>query len=220
MTLAQAGRRVLLIDADLRSPELHKTLGLSRSRGLVHLLRGLLPPDRVVQATSVTNLDFVASGPEVPNPAELLSAPGLAEALARFREWYETVVIDAPALLPAADPSIVGAAADAVVLVVRVTETARADASRAAEALRGIGTPVLGVVINGSDPDAVPWPWPPPGRDAPAGASDLAASEIPHDPRLTFARDADAVRLGSREPGDARLKGPDDFTRRPEADDR
>jgi len=203
VSLAQAGRRVLLIDADLRTPSLHKTFGLARGRGLVHLLRGLLPPDRVVQATSVKNLDLVASGPEVPNPAELLSAPGLAEALARFRETYETVILDAPALLPVADPSIIGAAADAIVLVLRVPATRRADAARAVEAVRGIGTPVLGVILNGSPADTVPWPWPPsvgPG-DATVGAADPASSEIPHDPRMTFARGEDAGSPAYREPG-------------------
>lgn len=203
VSLAQAGRRVLLIDADLRTPTLHKTFGLARGRGLVHLLRGLLPPDRVVQATSVKNLDVVASGPEAPNPAELLSAPGLVEALARFREGYETVIIDAPALLPVADPSIVGAAADAIVLVLRVPATRRADAARAVEAVRGIGTPVLGVVLNGSAPDAVPWPWPPSAAagETSASAGDPASSEIPHDPRMSFTRGDEAAGPVYHEPG-------------------
>ncbi|MCA1685511.1 MAG: CpsD/CapB family tyrosine-protein kinase, partial [Planctomycetia bacterium] len=192
VTLAQAGRRVLLVDADLRTPSQHATFGLTRDRGLVHLLRGLLTPERVVQPTSVADLDLVASGPEVANPAELLSAPGLAGALAWSRRVYDTVVIDATSLLTVADPSIVAAAADAVVLVVRVSETKWADASRAVEALKGIGTPVLGVVINGPNPDTAARPWPShAGVDAGGTGRAPSASEIPYDPRMTFSPGAE-----------------------------
>jgi capsular exopolysaccharide synthesis family protein len=158
VSLAQAGRRVALVDADLRDPTLHRTFGLPRDRGLVHLLRDLLPPSRVAQPTRVTYLDLIASGPDVPNPAELLSSPEVAGALARLREGYDTVVVNAPPLLDFADAAVLGALADAVVLIVRLTVTRRSDAARAVETLKGLGTPILGVVINGAAP-VVPPPW-------------------------------------------------------------
>src|SRR5262249_15357296 len=79
ISLAHAGRRVLLVDADLRKPSLDSIYGLRRDRGLSHVLRDLMPMSRVVQRTSVENLDFIATGPEVPNPAELLMSARLGE---------------------------------------------------------------------------------------------------------------------------------------------
>lgn len=187
VALAQSGRRVLLVDADLRTPALHRAFGVPRERGLVHVLRGLLPPGRVAHPTGVKNLDLVASGPAVADPAQLLSSPGLAEALAAFRGGYDTVVVDAPSLRGVADASVIAAQADGVVLVVRVPATTRADAFRATESLRGVGTPVLGVVVQGSAPEPAAWPWPAVPAAADRGAATAAPGEIPHDPRVSFA---------------------------------
>jgi capsular exopolysaccharide synthesis family protein len=158
--LAQVGRRVLLVDADLRGPAQHLIHGLRRERGLVHVLRDLMAFDRVVQATPVKDLDLVASGPETPNPAELLSSPLLPEFLDRVREQYDTVVIDSPPLLEVADPAILGALADGILLVARVGATTRDDAARAVEVLKGLGTPVLGGLVNGIGAESDPVPWP------------------------------------------------------------
>ncbi len=199
VALAQAGRRVLLVDADLRKPSQHVTFGLSRERGLVHLLRDLLPLSRVVQTTSVNNLDLIASGPSVAQPAELLSSPSLDEVIGRMRVGYDAVIIDAPSLLNFADPSILGAVVDAIVMVVRVGATKRADVTRAVETLRGLGTPLLGAIINGASPETLTWPWPPgshPATPEPSGvttglfgvsAGASTPSEIPYDPRISFA---------------------------------
>lgn len=203
VALAQAGRRILLVDADLRSPALHRTFGLSRERGLVHLLRDLLPMARVIQTTLIPNLDLICSGPEVVNPAELLSSSYLTEILARFRDAYETVVIDAPSLLSVADPSIIGAVSDGIVLVVRVSATKRADVRRAAETLQGLGTPVLGAVINGTSQASARWPWPRPSAAVVGPAWGGPASvEIPFDPRLS-SFPAGAVDRTAMAPGQA-----------------
>jgi len=198
IALAQAGRRVLLVDADLRAPSQHSAFGLSRERGLVHLLRDLLPLGRVVQSTAIKNLDLIASGPVVAQPAELLSSPNLDEILGRLRAGYDAVVIDAPSILNVADSSILGAVVDGVVLVVRIGTTKRADVSRAIETLRGLGTPVLGCVINGAPPETMTWPWPSGSTNGQAdsltaatgvfgpNSASLSPSEIPYDPRISF----------------------------------
>ena len=202
VALAEAGRTVALVDGDLRTPSLHLTFGLTGDRGFVHLLRDLLPTTRVAQATRVPNLDLVAAGPEVPNPAELLSSPELPAVVARLGERYDTVVIDAPPLLGFADASILGSVADGVILVVRLGETKRADAVRAVEALKALGTPVLGAVINGANPEAATaWPrvtsnflgavsangngYGHAGASEPWSAEALTA--IPFDPRMNIA---------------------------------
>ena len=151
--LAQAGRRVLLIDANLRHPSLHALYGLPRERGLTQVLRGSYPLGRAVQATTVEGLDVVCSGPEVPNPAELLSSAHLKDVFARAREDYDLVLVDSPSLLTVADTSILGTAADAMVLVVRASATRRVDVKHAVEILNGLGTPLLGAIVNGVGPD-------------------------------------------------------------------
>jgi capsular exopolysaccharide synthesis family protein len=157
--LAQAGRRVLLVDADFRRPMQHQIHGLRRDRGLVQILRDVMSVDQVVQTTAVSNLDVLTSGPETPNPAELLSSPLLHEFLDRVREDYDTVIIDSPSLLEVADPAIIGAVVDGILLVARVATTKRDDAARAVEVLKGLGTPVLGGLINGVGPEPDPRPW-------------------------------------------------------------
>ena len=199
VALAQAGRRVLLVDANLRKPTQHVTFGLSRERGLVHLLRDLLPLNRIVQTTTVNNLDLIASGPSVAQPAELLSSPSLDEVIGRLRVDYDAVIIDAPSLLNFADPSILGSVVDGIIMVVRVGATKRADVTRAVETLKGLGTPLLGAIINGASPDMLAWPWPSGSQTATneisgvtnglfgTSAGVLTPSEIPYDPRISFA---------------------------------
>lgn len=149
ISMAHTGRRVLLIDADLRKPSQHAIHNLRRDHGLVHLLEGVLPVDRFMQPTTINNLSLLAAGPDVPNPAELLASPRLAEVLEEARPTYDVVIIDSSPLLAVTDPSIVAAAVDGILLVVRLVETRRHDVERASELLGSLGVPVLGVVING-----------------------------------------------------------------------
>ena len=182
--LAQAGRRVLLVDADLRHPMQHEIHGLRNERGLVQILRDVMSVDQVVQTTAVSNLDVMTSGPETPNPAELLSSPVLHEFLDRVREDYDTVIIDSPSLLAVADPAIVGAVVDGILLVARVATTKRDDAARAVEVLKGLGTPVLGGLINGVGPEPDPRPWLPFERGG--ERTDRYPREIRIDSQLIF----------------------------------
>ena len=187
--LAQVGRRVLLVDADLRRPMQHEIHGLRRECGLVQILSDVSSVDRVVQATPVKNLEVVTSGPDVPNPAELLSAPFLREFLDRVREDYDTIIIDAPPLLAVADPAIIGALVDAILLVVRVATTKRDDAARAVDLLKGLGTPVLGGLINGIGPEPDPRAWIRYERDE--RKPDRSFREIRIDSQLIFVPRAD-----------------------------
>ena len=130
ISFALAGRRVLLIDTDLRRPSLHKVHGLRIERGLSQLLKDLLPLHQGVQRSKIENLEVITTGPEVPNPAELLSSPHLAELLDEARQAYDVIVIDSPPLLAVADPAIVGAVVDGVILVAQ-PKTAPAPRRRA-----------------------------------------------------------------------------------------
>jgi capsular exopolysaccharide synthesis family protein len=149
ISFAYASRRVLLIDGDMRRPNVDKLYDLDRVRGLSHLLKDLLPLERGVQKTTVENLDVITAGPEVDNPAELLSSPRLVKLLDEARQSYEVVIIDAPPLLAVTDPSLIGAVADGIVVVVHAATLKYHDASRIQEHLNNLGTPALGMIVNG-----------------------------------------------------------------------
>ena len=155
ISLAHAGRKVLLVDADLRRPTLHAIFATGRDRGLPHVLKDILPLHRAVRPTLVENLDLLTAGPEVSNPAELLASPHLASALKEMRQAYDVVIVDSSPLLAVADPSILAQAADGILLVVRTTATRRQDVERTVELLRALGAPVLGAVINGITQDEI-----------------------------------------------------------------
>lgn len=149
ITLALAGRKVLLVDADLRRPSQHRIYNLGRDRGLTQVLKDLMPFSRAVQPTPVENLDLLAVGPEVSNPAELLASGRLDEFLREVRQVYDLVILDSSPLLAVTDPSIIAAAVDGIILVARSSVTRRHEAERTAELLKILGIPVLGSVING-----------------------------------------------------------------------
>jgi len=155
ISMAHAGRKVLLVDADLRRPSLHTYFTLNRSRGLVQVLKDMLPVAQVIQGTRIENLDLIAAGPDVSNPAELLASPRFATFLDEVRQSHDTIIIDSSPLLAVADPLIVGSVADGVILIARVETLNRRQAERTAEMLQALGTPVLGTVINGIKPQQV-----------------------------------------------------------------
>src|SRR5262249_42936812 len=142
-SLAHAGRRVLLVDADMRRPIQHEVFGLGRDRGLPHALKDILPLGRVIQPSPVENLDLLLAGPAVSNPAELLASPQLTQAIQEMRQTYDVVIIDTPPLLAVADGSILAQSVDGILLVVRTTTTCRPDVERMVELLQTLGTPVL-----------------------------------------------------------------------------
>jgi capsular exopolysaccharide synthesis family protein len=159
ISLALAGRKVLLIDADLRNPAQHRVFDRCRERGLTLMLRGILTLEQVVQPTAIEGLDLLTAGQEFPSPAELLASHGLSEHLEGIRRAYEVVIIDSSPLLVVTDPSILAAEVDGILLVARASQTRRRDAMRVAELLRALGTPVLGAVLNGTAPGATYYPY-------------------------------------------------------------
>ena len=111
-----------------------------------------MPLHRAVQDSRIENLDVITAGPEVPNPAELLSSPRLAELLAEARKSYDIIVVDSSPLLAMADPEIIGAVVDGIILTVRAWMLDHRDAEQSVELLRNLGTPILGLLVNGINP--------------------------------------------------------------------
>ena len=155
ITLAQSGRRVLLIDGDLRKPSLHTIYNQHRDRGLTSLLEGDQSVAAAAEPTLVEHLDLVTTGPDTANPAELLASHRLAEILEEARKLYEIIIIDSSSLLAVTDPSIIAAVIDGIILVVRISSTRRYDVERTMELVNTLGIPALGVVVNGITRDQV-----------------------------------------------------------------
>ena len=150
--MAQSGRKVLLIDADLRRPSQHTLHGLPRSPGLTEILNDQMAFHQAVQQTAIENLDLLATGEEVSYPAELLAKDRLGTLLRELRQAYDLVILDTSPLLVVTDASVIAVVIDGILLIVRAAVTRRLDAERSQDLLKALETPVLGLVINGINP--------------------------------------------------------------------
>ncbi|HSH45336.1 MAG TPA: CpsD/CapB family tyrosine-protein kinase, partial [Longimicrobiales bacterium] len=152
VTFAQQGVRVLLVDCDLRRPQIHNTFGVLRSPGITELVLGHDTAADAVRETAVEGLHVLPSGTLPPNPSELLGGERVQEVLDDLGRGYDMVILDTPPLLAASDAAILGSRSDGVVLVVRAGQTEKGAAQQAVEQLHVVGARILGAVLN--DPDA------------------------------------------------------------------
>ncbi|WP_256646937.1 GumC family protein [Thermomonas paludicola] len=149
--LTQLGKRVLLVDADLRNPSLHKTLGLKAETGLSNLLAGACAFNSAVQVVDEGRLDVILAGPLPPNPAELLSGSKLVSLLTVGVERYDHVVIDGPPVLGLADAPILANAIDGTLLVVNSAKTKISAAQSALKRLLGARARIVGCLLTKYD---------------------------------------------------------------------
>ncbi|MGJ7554247.1 polysaccharide biosynthesis tyrosine autokinase [Variovorax sp. RB3P1] len=149
--MAQAGKRVLLIDADLRKGHIQKAFGLPRRGGLAEVLIGDLAVDQAIHNAVVPNLDILTTGNYPPNPANLMLSARLGEFLNDMSLRYDLVVIDSPPVLVAADAAAVAAHAGAILLVARDTLTQLGELNESVKRMAHAGQRVSGVVFNGMD---------------------------------------------------------------------
>ncbi len=148
VVFAQLGRRVLIIDGDLRKPRLHEVFGVSNRAGLVSHLTGGATLDQIVCPTSVPNLFVVPCGPIPPNPSELLSSERMGAVLASLRERFDLVIVDTPPVLAVTDGTIIGSLADGVVLCFHAGKVQRADTKACRDRLMMSEVRILGAVFN------------------------------------------------------------------------
>ena len=148
LTMAQDGKKVLLIDNDLRKPLQHKVFGLL-NKGLTNIIAMGLTFDEVVNKDVFPNLDVLPSGPIPPRPSELLGAEKMSDILKEVGEKYDFILLDLPPILAVTDAAIVGHMADGIVLVVRSGITAPEEAKEAKKRLEAGHANILGVVLNG-----------------------------------------------------------------------
>ena len=146
--LAHQGQRVLLIDADLRRPALHKAMDVLREPGLTNLLVGDAEAREAIRPNVLPNLDLLPSGPFPPNPSELLNSKTMQRLLEEFEGKYSHIIMDTPPILAVTDAAILGAHTDGVVVVLRSGETEQRAAERAVDQLRRVGVRVFGAVLS------------------------------------------------------------------------
>lgn len=149
--LAQMGKPVLLVDADLRRPRLQKVFRGKLNVGLVNHLAAGVPIEDVIQPTEVPNLSVILSGPIPPNPSELLASDKMKHLIEEVRSKYAFVIFDSPPVLAVTDAIVLAASADGVVLTIHGGVTARELVQRSAERLRHSNIPVLGALLNNLD---------------------------------------------------------------------
>ncbi len=149
ITLAQQGSKTLLVDADLRRPLVHRAFNLVQEPGLTDILVGTATLREAIRPNVVPKLDILPAGALPPNPSELLGSEAMARLLESLRGQYDTIIFDTPPTLAVTDATVLGASADAVILVVRAGETDEVAAQRAIAQLRRVQAKIAGTVLNG-----------------------------------------------------------------------
>jgi polysaccharide biosynthesis transport protein len=152
IVLAQKGVRVLLVDADLRRPSIHKTLGMGPRSGLSNVLTGSATLQQtIVTSPILPNLFIMPAGTPPPNPAELLASSNMRDLLAELRGLYDHIVIDTPPTLSVTDAVVLSPRADATILVIRSGQTTKQALRRARDILMQVNAHVAGVLLNAVD---------------------------------------------------------------------
>lgn len=158
IVLAQKGTRVLLIDADLRRPSIHKALGLGPRTGLSNVLTGgATLQEATVRSPLLPNLYILAAGTPPPNPSELMASAQMGDLLTTLREQYDHIVIDTPPTLSVTDAVVLSTRADAVVLVIRSSQTTKPALRRSRDILAQVNARVAGVLLNAVNLDSADY---------------------------------------------------------------
>jgi len=148
-SLAMAGRKVLLVDANFRRPAVAQSFAIQDApEGFSNILIGHNDPEKLIHRTQLTNLDIISSGPLPPNPSELLSGNYLKGFIDRFSTKYETILFDGPPVLVVSDAMVLSTKVDGVMLVVRAGISSRGAIQRAKDQLRRASAKFLGVVLD------------------------------------------------------------------------
>lgn len=148
LAMAQSGNKVLLVDADLRKPTIHKIFRLPNELGLTNLLVQDREIEDIVHNMKDFTLDIVTAGPKLPNPAELLGSQRMAELLKRFERRYDMVLIDTPPVLLVTDGQLLAGHAEAVLMVLKCGKVSRAKLKKAKLLLEHVGANLIGTVLN------------------------------------------------------------------------
>jgi capsular exopolysaccharide synthesis family protein len=151
VVFAQLGKKVLLVDADLRKPTAHRTFGVNNLFGFTSVLTKQATLEKTVLDTEEKDLYLLTSGPVPPNPAELLSSKSMEQFIEEAKQLFDYVIFDTPPLLAVADPQIIANKVDGAIFVVSSGKTEIEPAKKAKELLENAQSKLLGVVLNNKE---------------------------------------------------------------------
>ncbi|MFB3916268.1 MAG: GumC family protein [Terriglobales bacterium] len=157
VVLAQKGSRVLLVDADMRRPSIHRHLGIPQQPGLSAILAQAEGAESAVHASAVPGLFVVPAGHTPPQPTELLGSPIMKAYLENWRQEYDHIIIDSPPILSVTDAVILSVESDSVLLIARSGQTTKAALRRARDMLIQVNARIMGVVLNAMDVNATDY---------------------------------------------------------------
>ncbi len=150
VSIAQAGKRVLLIDGDMRRPTVHHSFGIKSNDGFATILLGdCRIDDAIFDCEEIEGLSVMPCGKKPSNPAELITSPRFQSLIDEIREMFDFVIIDTPPILAVTDPCPVAARVDGVILTLRIKKNIKISSDRATNILQNVGANVIGVVVNG-----------------------------------------------------------------------
>lgn len=150
LTFSQSGKKVLIVDCDLRKPSLHKKFGISNQAGLSNILVENLKLEEVA-VNKIDNLFVLPSGTIPPSPAELLGSKKMKNFIEEMRNQFDFIILDSPPIIAVTDAQILSTISDGVLLVISSSEADREAAQRAKELLKNVNANILGVVLNKVD---------------------------------------------------------------------
>jgi capsular exopolysaccharide synthesis family protein len=149
--ISRTGRKVLLVDGDMRKPSLHEEIGVDNRAGLSNLLAGATLDQIAIKRVGTNGLSVVTTGPMPPNPAELLSGDSFERIIEEFGRRFDVVIVDGPPVLGLSDSPLMGRTVEAVVFVVQAERTSRRVARSALQRLRSMGARVAGTIVTKVD---------------------------------------------------------------------
>ena len=153
--MAQAGRNVIIVDAHLRIPTLHKVFEVSNRVGLSTLLEGKVSASEAIQTTKVSRVHALTSGPLPANPAELVSSPQMSDLVEKLAQEYDVVLLDTPSVLAVTDAAALSQTADGVLLVVERAHARQETVRAARQQLFDVKANPIGVIVNRSKEDSM-----------------------------------------------------------------
>ncbi|HIG0359176.1 TPA: CpsD/CapB family tyrosine-protein kinase [Clostridium sporogenes] len=154
ITMAQNGAKTILVDCDLRKPNIHKLFNLSNTRGLSNLLIEDNGVDKVIQQSGIEDLHILTSGLKPPNPSELLSSGKMKKFVEMSKKYYDYIILDTPSVGVVTDAQLVSQYSDGGILVTASGQVEIESAIRAKELLAKVNSKILGVVLNKVDVDS------------------------------------------------------------------
>lgn len=151
ISMAQAGKKVVLVDADFRRPRVHVYFGEEMEPGILQAVTGTEPLDNCLRTSEQEGLYLLASGGRPKNPGEIVTSVAFAKMINDLRERFDMVLIDSPPLLPVADATVISSLVDGIYMIIRIRKGVVVTSSKAKEKLDMVNANLLGIIVNGVD---------------------------------------------------------------------